>query len=239
MALLTHWETLDDKRIALLKKINDGLSMDEFYMGGGTGLSLQMGLRKSVDFDFFSPSDFNADHLYERIISILPDKNIKTINVNNGTCDLLIDDIQVSFFHYPYPILRPYVHLDELTSIAMAHPYDIAAMKVSAIGGRGAKKDFFDLYEIIHKTEMSVQQLAECVCDKFGTERNYAHMCMGLSYFEDADYEKLCNVYVPYDWNLIKKYFESIQPEFVKEIEKSVENAKNQIEYSFNGYDER
>lgn len=36
-------------------------------MAGGTALSLQLGLRKSVDFDFFVPHKFNTDTLYAQL----------------------------------------------------------------------------------------------------------------------------------------------------------------------------
>ena len=38
----------------------------------------------------------------------------------------------------------------------MASILDIAVMKVTAIGGRGAKKDFFDLYNILISEDISV-----------------------------------------------------------------------------------
>ena len=43
-------ETLDDHRIELLKKIVNKVDIGEYYMAGGTALSLQLELRKSVDF---------------------------------------------------------------------------------------------------------------------------------------------------------------------------------------------
>ena len=61
------WETLDDHRIELLKKIVNRVDIGEYYMAGGTALSLQLGLRKSVDFDFFVPHNFNTDTLYAQV----------------------------------------------------------------------------------------------------------------------------------------------------------------------------
>lgn len=47
---IMFWETLDDHRIELLKKIVNKVDIGEYYMAGGTALSLQLELRKSVDF---------------------------------------------------------------------------------------------------------------------------------------------------------------------------------------------
>ena len=47
-------------------------------MAGGNGLNIQMGLRKSVDFDFFVPHTFDTSFLYEKLSAL--DYNIKIIN---------------------------------------------------------------------------------------------------------------------------------------------------------------
>ena len=48
----------------------------------------------------------------------------------------------------------------------MASILDIAVMKIVAIGGRGAKKDFFDLYNIINKCKISIKELADGLIKK-------------------------------------------------------------------------
>ncbi|MFH1991648.1 MAG: nucleotidyl transferase AbiEii/AbiGii toxin family protein [Pseudomonadota bacterium] len=41
--------------------------IDAFYLAGGTALALQLGHRKSDDFDFFSNRMFNTDSILARI----------------------------------------------------------------------------------------------------------------------------------------------------------------------------
>ena len=43
---------------------------------------------------------------------------------------------------------------------------DIAVMKIVAIGGRGAKKDFFDLYNIIKKLYSFMEEMDISLKDK-------------------------------------------------------------------------
>ena len=56
-------------------------------------------------------------------------------NTLNGT----VNDVQVSFFGYEYPLLDD---LHRHMKISIAHMLDIALMKLEAISGRGSKKDF-------------------------------------------------------------------------------------------------
>lgn len=102
----------------------------------------------------------------------------------------------------------------------MASIPDIAVMKITAIGGRGAKKDFFDLYNILNREDISVLDLAEGLVQKCGNNINYFNTIMGLSYFEDAEQELLPKTYVEYDWDKIKKFFVKFQSEFQKQLEK-------------------
>lgn len=221
-----HWEILDKKRIDLLNAIANNINVADCYMGGGTALSLQMGLRKSVGFVFFTPTKFDPLTLFAIIRDVFSGHNIDEINVSGGTCDVSVDGVQMSWFYHPYKTLEPQIKLDGLPTLILANPNEIAAMKVSAIGGRGAKKDFFDLYNIMLKNKVSTTDLANYVCTKFGTEHNYTHMCMGLDYFEDAESEPLNNVLVEYDWNKIKKFFIRLQPQFIKEIKNIIEHKK-------------
>ena len=140
----------------------------------------------------------------------------------NGTVDVLLNNVQVSFFYYPNNVLKEFIKTNEIENLKMASIIDIAAMKVAAIGGRGAKKDFFDLYNIMNKENISVKKIAKAVVEKFGMNVNYVNMIMGLSYFDDAEDEILPETFVEYDWNEIKKYFINIQSQFKDEIEKII-----------------
>lgn len=213
-----YWEILDTKRVSLLKKIVCGVDIGEYYMAGGTALSLQLRLRKSVDFDFFVPHKFNPHSLYAQLKDICPG-DMTAINVDNrGTCDVTMWGVQVSFFEFPYSTLYEYVRDRSMPELAMASIKDIAAMKALAIGSRGAIKDFFDLYQIYHRTDYDTHILVHDLHLKYGEHANLSYVGMGLNYFEDAEQEKLPETYVKYDWEEIKKFFNIVQREFFNEI---------------------
>ncbi len=198
---------LDVKRLSLLKTLTALDELDGFYLAGGTALSLQLGLRVSVDFDFFTPHHFNADVLYNALKAHFND--VRAIDIVPDTCNLLIEDVRVSFFGYPYPMVESLVQgSDALSRLRMASPSDIAAMKLSAIGSRGSRKDFYDLYQIYHRVPgFDGKKLLCAARAKFGQEKDLTYMLMGLSYFDDAEQEELTQIFVKADWNEIKQFF--------------------------------
>jgi len=48
-----HWEVIDKQRYNILKTIIEEISLENYYLAGGTALALQTGIRESFDFDFF------------------------------------------------------------------------------------------------------------------------------------------------------------------------------------------
>ena len=81
-------------------------------------------------------------------------------------------------------------------------------MKLSAIAGRGARRDFWDLHELLAASHMP---LAEAL-DLYG--RKYAHVDRGhvvrsLAYFADADAEPMPKELTALAWEHIKRDFES------------------------------
>lgn len=212
-----NWNIFDKNRFKLLQKIVETVSLENYYMIGGTALSLQLGLRESYDFDFCVPNHFNNEILLEELGKI---GTVEVKQNQKGTCDVILDGVQVSFFYYPNNVINDFVETDEMDNLKMASILDIAIMKVTAIGGRGAKKDFFDLYNIMKRCEISVSQLAEGLIQKYGNNINYFNTIMGLTYFEDAEQEILPKVFVEYEWDKIKEFFIKIQSDFQEELEK-------------------
>lgn len=211
-----NWNIIDKDRYTLLKNITETVSIPVFYMIGGTALSIQLGLRESFDFDFCVPEQFNNEILLQELKYL---GEIEVKQNQKGTCDVILNGVQVSFFYYPNQVIKEFVTTEEMPKLKMASILDIAVMKIIAIGGRGAKKDFFDLYNIINKNNITIDELAKGLIQKCGNNINYANTIMGLSYFEDAEQEILPKTFVEYDWEEIKKFFINFQADFQKRLE--------------------
>lgn len=212
-----YWKVIDDNRYQLLKSITEVVSIPDFYMIGGTALSLQLGLRESYDFDFCVPNPFNNELLLEELGGL---GNIKVKQNQKGTCDVILNGVQVSFFYYPNQVISDFVTIEEMPKLKMASILDIAIMKIVAIGGRGSKKDFFDLYNIMNQYEITIEEIVKGLIKKCGEHTNYVNIIMGLSYFEDAEQEELPKLFVEYNWEEIKDFFIKIQQQIQEIIEK-------------------
>ena len=211
-----YWNIIDENRYKLLKDITEIISIPNYYMIGGTALSLQLGLRESYDFDFCVTENFNNELLLKEIQTL---GKIEVKQNQKGTVDVILNGVQISFFYYPNYVIKEFIVVDEMPKLKMASVLDIAVMKVVAIGGRGAKKDFFDLYNIMSKTNITIDELAKGLLKKCGNNVNFANIIMGLSYFEDADQEILPKAFVEYNWEEIKKFFIKFQADFQKRLE--------------------
>ena len=211
-----YWNIIDENRYKLLENITNTISIQNYYMIGGTALSLQLGLRESYDFDFCIPKDFNNELLLEELQKL---GQTEVRQNQKGTLDVILNGVQVSFFYYPNSVIKEFVNPKEMPKLKLANILDIAVMKVVAISGRGAKKDFFDLYNILNKSNITIDELAKGLLQKYGNNINFANIIMGLSYFEDAEQEILPKTFVEYNWEEIKKFFINFQTDFYKKLE--------------------
>ena len=201
---MIHNEILDQHRQDLLQRVANFMKDSAFYLAGGTALSLQRGYRKSVDFDFFTPEKFDPAALYYDLRDEFP--AIQRQNIGRGTCDTIIEGVQVSFFRYPYSVLDLVPGTPEYPNLKIASVPDIACMKMEAIANRGARKDFYDLYQVLKDNRYTAEDLFSLFQRKYRTDSNaISFVVQGLSYFEDARDQQLGDLFKPADWKDIEK----------------------------------
>lgn len=147
-----HLEILDKTRQEILTCISPVLN--EYVMGGGTALALQLAHRKSFDFDFFS-------------LNIIP-KNLleiigKTIKIDNVTIDntdeltFFTRSVKLTFLYYPFKSHFPPITTKQGWSIYPVE--EIALRKAYTIGRKGEYRDYFDLYTILKGNYLSFGDL--------------------------------------------------------------------------------
>lgn len=138
-----HFEILDSKRKKILPLLKG--FKDRFYLAGGTGLALHLAHRDSIDFDFFTNEDFNAEDLSREVKEVFSDYSVEVVQVGNKTLNLIIaENIKISFFCIKEKLIKP---LLDMTYFNVASLDDIACMKISALL-RAEFKDYVDLYYI-------------------------------------------------------------------------------------------
>jgi hypothetical protein len=121
--------------------------LQDFFMVGGTALSLLIGHRISVDVDLFTEKDFNAGSLKQYLEQGYQMTDAKTIG--NGVFGF-IDNVKIDIIAHKYPLIKP---LEIIEGIRMSSLEDIGAMKLNAIVVSGNRlKDFVDMYYLLeHK----------------------------------------------------------------------------------------
>ena len=202
-----QYNILDKKRLALLPRLN--AFKDSFYLAGGTGLAILIGHRDSLDFDFFSDESFDTRKLYDKVRDTFAGMSIQKTQEEKDTLSVVIDDeVKVSFFRYPYPLIKPLI---EEENVRIASMNDIACMKLSAIVSRSAFKDYADLYFIIRSLSLN-EILADAAKKMPDLDQNL--VLKSLVYFDDLIPEKIMFK----GDNVVS--FETVKEFFVAEVKK-------------------
>lgn len=200
--------TIPNEVIELLKKVSPSVQkITNTYLAGGTALSLFLGHRISVDLDFFTPHDFRAAQLTESLSQL---GTFVPIDIKDNSIICQIDNVQLSLFKYGYPLLDS---LDFYCKVPIASIRDIAAMKIIAIGDRGSRKDFYDLYTILKFSPLKIEGILDDVCTKFSiTKDSLYHYIRAIGFFEDSRKEPDIQSLVTIDanWPDIESFFLSL-----------------------------
>lgn len=141
-----NFTILDKKRTKLLPLLKE--FKNEFYLAGGTGLALQIGHRKSEDFDFFSFKNFNLNSVQEKVNLVFKNYSVKVLQYEPDTFTIIIDDeIKISFFNIQQKVLLPIL---ENEWFKLCTDLEIGAMKIAALL-RAAFRDYVDLFFLLKK----------------------------------------------------------------------------------------
>lgn len=185
---------------------------EKTYLAGGTALALQFGHRISVDFDFFTPTDFKSIEVVEKLKTI--GEFVFQESKEKNTLLGLFNDVKFSLFKYDYLLVKQTI---SYLGIELVSPEDIFAMKIAAIMDRGTIKDFIDVYFLINKG-ISLDQGLNYYNQKYIVLANNIYSIIrSLTYFDDADLKTIPKMIEKVNWEEIKKFFEK---ETVKIAEK-------------------
>lgn len=194
-----HPKVLSGEGWAVLRRVMAQGWSDEWVLAGGTGLALQIGHRYSEDLDFFHPGSFEPMTLVNRLAEV-GDVTIQSRAAD--TLHAMLDGLRLSFLRADPPLLFGGT---EYRKLLLADPRDIAVMKVVAIGGRGSRKDFVDLY--FHLTGgTTLESIFALVRRRFtDVDLNEYHLLKSLTYFEDAEAEPMPRMIRDVDWEEVKE----------------------------------
>ena len=95
MTDILHLDILPEEQLRLFEKLSSLNFINDFYLAGGTCLTLQIGHRQSVDFDFFIPADFETSNIVNKLIQI---GSYQRDNEERNTINGSLNGVRISFF---------------------------------------------------------------------------------------------------------------------------------------------
>lgn len=194
-----YTKTIPQATLSVLDKIKDISDMQNFYLSGGTALSLLLGHRESEDLDFFTKISFNPTLLQHKL---LQRGTLENVQIDEGTLNLFVNKVKLQFLYYPYNLLEEFIPWNGINLSSMI---DIACTKLITISMRGSKKDFIDLYAILQQT--TLQALFANLDEKYtNVQYNYPHILKSLVYFNDADNQPMPRMHRDFSWENVKDF---------------------------------
>lgn len=188
-----------------LRAVGAALTRRGFYLGGGTAIAIHLGHRRSMDFDWFSRAPI-GDPLTLAAQLRGDGVRLEVVEVARGTLHGAVEDVRMTFLEYPYEHLAPPVPWPAF-DCRLASLEDLASMKLSAIAGRGSRKDFVDIYAL-GKAFQPLPSMLLAYRRRYHI-RDAAHVMFALSYFDDAEQEPMPDLLWDVDWPTIRQTIES------------------------------
>jgi predicted nucleotidyltransferase component of viral defense system len=198
-----HWEIIIPNMREVMVAFDRSHFGQRFYLAGGTALALQLGHRKSVDLDFFTPTE-DISTIASPLMDSLRTLSPTIADTSWGNLVLVANNVKVGFYGYGYELLAPLIEADD---VRMASVFDIGLMKMDALLSRASRKDFYDLYTICQN--IPLQELLKLAPRKFPGVRDFeSQVVRHMVYFERAEQEADVPMLISTSWGEVKSWFQ-------------------------------
>lgn len=201
-----HWDSLTPETRQAYLQVARLPFIEDYYLAGGTGLSLHLGHRFSIDLDLFSPDETAVGpDQRDALRMLLNDPSLIITYDKDGTFVATWQGVGVSFFRLPlYPLVQQPLLVE---GIPLATVPEIGAMKLAAIIDRGTRKDLVDIYYLLQV--VSLEDIFEVAAVKYARVRSFPVSAMrALAYFADAETVPMPRMLDQTPWLKMKKFLE-------------------------------
>lgn len=181
------------------KPVADAIPADRYwFVIGGQAVRCFCPYRPSRDVDFGVVSAKDQEqllaHLRQRGQLDVIERGVDTVHLNfNG--------VDVSIFVLP--------DLSQYAKNGALDVTGILATKTHALLDRGLRRDFFDLYVMLHAHSLGLVDCLRALRTVYATDVNEGLVLRALCYFEDAEPGPPIPGEGDQDWLLIKEFFSS------------------------------
>ena len=204
-------QTIEPGTLSLLKRLLQMPALMNFSLVGGTALALKYGHRTSVDIDLFTHMPFTNQEIIEALEVEFGNEFVIQLNKEKFGIFGFIQNIKLDIIKHPHPLLR---EPETIAGIRMYHSDDIAAMKVNAILGRGKKKDFWDLAELLK--HYSLKDISGFYKHKFPKQELLISIPYALTWFDDADESEDPISLKGQTWEVVKKFIQQKVSDYLR-----------------------
>lgn len=195
---MLYKETVKPGTLGLLKELMHIKELEQFRLVGGTALSLLLGHRESIDLDLFTDEPFDRELIIDKLTNTFPSLSFEGIK-SPRLFFTYINDVKVDFvntfekFSYDYNVVE---------GVRFAATEEIIALKLNAIAGRGAKKDFWDLYELLN--HYSFEEMISFYQKRYPNNA-LVMILKSITYFAEANLQPDPYCFKKLEWENIKK----------------------------------
>lgn len=174
-------QLFDPKRKEIFQKLSGFKKMA--VLGGGTAIALQLGHRKSYDFDLFT-KQLISPGIKQTVLATFGKEKIQVLNDTSRELTFFThSQIKITFLHFPFQPLHPLV-IDLL--LPLFDIKDLASNKAYLLGRRPAYRDYIDIYFLL-KHGLSLEQIIKETQKRFGGGFSEKLFLEQLTYFDDLD----------------------------------------------------
>ena len=186
-------------------------SIKAFSLVGGTALSLKYGHRTSIDLALFYHQNFDHAPIIKELRKEFGEGYSTESKYYRWGIFCYLDGVKVDIVHYAHPVIGETEIVD---GIRMYSDKDILAMKVNAVLGRGKKKDFWDLYELLQ--HFSMAELIAFHEKKYSEQNLLITVPQAITYFDDADESEEPRSLKGQTWESVKKFIQKKVSDYLR-----------------------
>jgi len=208
---MLYTQTVEPGAFSLLKQLMEIPALKEFSLVGGTALSLIYGHRKSIDLDLFSHQPFENETIISCLEKEFTSRFIKEQKPQWFGIFFYIDTVKVDLVRHPHPLIGP---VKTVEGIRMFSTEDIIAMKVQAVLGRGKKKDFWDIAELLH--HYTVDEFINFHKRKYARQNLLISVPQAITYFLDAEEDEDPVSLKNQSWEKVKSFISKKVSEYLR-----------------------
>lgn len=187
------------RQLRFLGELKDVEALDGFYLAGGSAIGWRFEHRRSIDLDFFS---VDSDVSLTPVVLELTARGSTVRSETDAMVGFDTPAGPIDVVRYPYrPLTKPKAGPG---GFLVASEVDLAVMKLGAISRRGLRRDFWDLYVLLHEGEHPLASTLQAYARRYrASASDRYHVARALTYFDDA---RLIGLSAK-TWEQIERYF--------------------------------